>query len=565
MDRLQDGDPVLRDFLDIFNHRLISLLYRVRKTLRPGFAYTTPEGDAGSRFLLSLVGLGTPGLRRRLGVPDRALTRFAGLLAHYPRSAAGLRAMLEAYFDVAVEIRQLLGRYLYLAVEEQSAIGLTGRNQRLGRDLLLGRYVFDVPGRLEIRLGPLTLEPFLDLLPIGAGFRELRDLVRLYLGDSARVDVQLTLAGPEVPVARLGARGGADAPRLGWTTWLKTRPGAPPRPTSPSGGKHDRNAGGPLHAAGRLPLHRYPPGARHAPAAHPARRGAPLRTVPLPARDGRPERQSQLRGPRGPERDGLLRPRRGADALPQRDHQALLPGRHGRALHHLPRRAGALAVAPGADHRLAHLPGEDGARDRGADLQRSSAHRLPPGADQDVRRPRVLRAVPGDGAELRHPPAGGRGDLVLLPARGRQAHPCPGGRRLRPPGVPRTSRGGALPVRRARRDEHGRRRLLHLRAAGGSGQVRGGRLQLRDAVQRPGAGAGGGGGRRQRQPLRVPRRLHPDRGGRAPGRDAPGEPPLGPHAPTRGGTQPGLQRRTQLPAHRPRARAPPIRSGCCTG
>jgi type VI secretion system protein ImpH len=225
MDRLQDGDPVLRDFLDIFNHRLISLLYRVRKTHRPGFAYTSPDADAGSRFLLSLVGLGTPGLRRRMGVPDQALPRFAGLLAHYPRSAAGLRAMLEAYFGVGVEIRQLLGRYLYLAPEELSAIGLTGRNQRLGRDLLLGRYIFDVPGRLEIRLGPLTLEPFLDLLPVGDGFRELRDLVRLYLGDSARVDVQLTLAGPEVPVARLGARGGANAPRLGWTTWLKTRSG----------------------------------------------------------------------------------------------------------------------------------------------------------------------------------------------------------------------------------------------------------------------------------------------------------------------------------------------------
>ena len=208
--------------------------------------------------------------------------------------------------------------------------------------------------------------------------------------------------------------------------------------------------------------------------------------------------------------------------------------------------------------------GHDGARDRGADLLRSGTHRLPPGADQDVRQPRVLRAVPGDGAGLRDPPAGGRGDLVLLPARGRQAHPGAGGRRLRPPGLPRPPRGGALPVRRARRDEHGRRRLLHLRAAGGGGQVRGGRLQLRDAVQRPGAGAGGGGGRRERQPLRVPRRLHPDHGGRAPGRDAPGEPPLGPHPPARGGAQPGLQRRAQLQlaGHE---RGPPIRSGCCTG
>jgi len=225
MDRLRDGDDVLRAFLDIFNHRLISLLYRVRKTQRAGFAYTSPEDDATSRYLLSLVGLGTPGLRRRLGVPDRALPRYAGLLAHYPRSAAGLQALLAAYFGVEVAIGQFMGRWILLEADEQSAIGRSGRNQRLGRDLYLGRWFFDVAGRLEVRLGPLTLAAFLDLLPGGAGFRDLRDLARLYLGDAARVDVRLILAAREVPVARLGAAGNAHGPRLGWTTWLKSRPG----------------------------------------------------------------------------------------------------------------------------------------------------------------------------------------------------------------------------------------------------------------------------------------------------------------------------------------------------
>jgi type VI secretion system protein ImpH len=82
-----------------------------------------------------------------------------------------------------------------------------------------------VAGRLEVRLGPLPLGAFLDLLPGGAGFRDLRDLARLYLGDTARVDVRLILAAREVPVARLGAAGNAHGPRLGWTTWLKSRPG----------------------------------------------------------------------------------------------------------------------------------------------------------------------------------------------------------------------------------------------------------------------------------------------------------------------------------------------------
>lgn len=220
MDRQRAGDTILRDFLDVFNHRLVSLLYRARKMLRPGFGYRSAESDPTTRMLLSLAGLGTPVMQQRLSVPDRALPRYAGLLAQYPRSNAGFDQLLSSYFGIGVTVRQFLGRWITLEEGERSALGRTGHHQRLGRDCLLGRRMYDVGSQQEVRLGPLRFQDFLDFLPTGAAYRALTDLTRVYLGETSHIVLCLILRAAEIPALRLGHTHGA---RLGWTTWLKTR------------------------------------------------------------------------------------------------------------------------------------------------------------------------------------------------------------------------------------------------------------------------------------------------------------------------------------------------------
>ena len=99
--------------------------------------------------------------------------------------------------------------------------GASGRNRELtavGCRAVLGARVWDQSARFEVRLGPLGLGQFLDFLPIGRGFRSLVQLVRLYAGDEHEFDIRLALKAAEVPPCRLGA-----GPRLGWSSWLRTR------------------------------------------------------------------------------------------------------------------------------------------------------------------------------------------------------------------------------------------------------------------------------------------------------------------------------------------------------
>ncbi|HZF13138.1 MAG TPA: type VI secretion system baseplate subunit TssG [Thermoanaerobaculia bacterium] len=214
-------DTALRDFLDLFNHRLVSILARARKRYRPALTWKPPDEGPFARTGFALLGLGTSGLAGRMAVPDRALLSYAGLLVQQPRSQIGLEILLAHYFEVTIAVRPFAGRWLTLDPEEQTALGRSGRNQVLGGpagSAVLGGRIWDQESGFELRLGPLHLHQFLAFLPIGRAFGALVDLVRFYAGNDLDFTVRLTLRAGEVPPCRLGW-----GPRLGWSSWLKTQ------------------------------------------------------------------------------------------------------------------------------------------------------------------------------------------------------------------------------------------------------------------------------------------------------------------------------------------------------
>jgi type VI secretion system protein ImpH len=210
-------DTAFRDFLDIFNHRLISLLYRARKKSRPALDPHAPDRGGVARVLHAFLGLGTPHLLGRMDMRDRALLPYAGLLLDRHRSTIGLVRLLEDYFEVGVSIVPFRGEWHQIEDDDTTAIGETGRNQVLGRGAVLGGHVWDEAAGIEVRLGPLTLYQFRSFLPNGRAFRALAAAIRFYLRDEVTFAVRLTIAAGEVPGLYIGKRENAH---LGWTTWL---------------------------------------------------------------------------------------------------------------------------------------------------------------------------------------------------------------------------------------------------------------------------------------------------------------------------------------------------------
>jgi type VI secretion system protein ImpH len=223
IERLQAKDSTLRDFLDIFNHRLVSLFYRA--WLRSHFAveYERRGEDPLSRHVLSLLGLGTAGLEQRLPLPDSALVFYSGLVARYPRSAEAVARMLSDYFGVPVAVHPFSGAWRPLDPGSRTVFrGDDSPCEQLGVGAVLGDEVWDQQCSVRIRMGPLSLKQYKRFLPDGAAHNELRALARFLCGEDLDVEVQLVLDREETP--RFGLDADTETPRLGWISWMFSRP-----------------------------------------------------------------------------------------------------------------------------------------------------------------------------------------------------------------------------------------------------------------------------------------------------------------------------------------------------
>jgi type VI secretion system protein ImpH len=213
------GSTPVRDFLDIFHHRLISLFYRSWLKYRYDRSFGMPGRDAITDYLLWLIG-GAPGLgRTELGVEPLRLVRYAGLLTQRPHSAVMLEGMLRDYWkELGVEVQQGVGRWVPVPAADQNQIGVA--NSRLGMDLTVGEELFDLSGTFNVVLGPMTWNEYLSFLPDGLRFHETRSLVRYYCADPLAFTFDLHIRANEIPETQLTSDG--QAGRLGYTSWVRT-------------------------------------------------------------------------------------------------------------------------------------------------------------------------------------------------------------------------------------------------------------------------------------------------------------------------------------------------------
>jgi len=222
--RAREKDHVMEDFLNIFNHRMISFFYRGWEKYRFFVEYERSKDDRLSARLMDLIGLGTEGLRHRGGVPDDAYLNYVALLARHVRSAASLEQILEDYFDVKVHIQQFAGAWRKLKSENQTCFtGFGGDSERLGVGVVAGDEVWDHHGRIRISLGPMPFEQYLRFLPGKDAYHELVAWLKFYSNGSYETEVQLVLAREDAPSCELGSSG-EKRPQLGLVSWLKTKP-----------------------------------------------------------------------------------------------------------------------------------------------------------------------------------------------------------------------------------------------------------------------------------------------------------------------------------------------------
>ncbi|MDF1545727.1 MAG: type VI secretion system baseplate subunit TssG [bacterium] len=211
-----------RDFLDIFNHRLLSLLYRSEKYTR--ITQTDKDhGSAGTRALGALVGFWEKS-GNQAGTGSSGDLSLARLLMASTRSAAGLKNWIKRIFTgVGVRIEQFCPRWILVPEESQASLGknnscLAGEGSDYEQVATLGEMMYDRETKFRIHLGPLNWNNFVRFLPGRDDYNKLVGEVDNFLGDSLTYDVMLKLLGQECYHLRTCLDGKSS--QLGFTAGL---------------------------------------------------------------------------------------------------------------------------------------------------------------------------------------------------------------------------------------------------------------------------------------------------------------------------------------------------------
>jgi type VI secretion system protein ImpH len=215
------GHVAARDFLDLFNHRLVTASLDLGRLYRPALQAQRPQESLHAGRLHALLGLATPSLVARDPQFTASLLPLAGLLNQAPLSAHAIERAVSSQFGVPARVTPFRGAWMEVPPGQRTALGARGRHQRLGRSAMLGGRVWDQSAGITLTLGPVTAERAGALLPGSNGHLRLAKLLRFLLSDTIGVEVRLRVTRATLPSARIGK---GRPMRLGWNAWLTPEP-----------------------------------------------------------------------------------------------------------------------------------------------------------------------------------------------------------------------------------------------------------------------------------------------------------------------------------------------------
>lgn len=221
----QEKDTELKDFLDLLNHRLISLFYRAWKKYHFYVGYEQVQhgiesADHFTQALMSLVGNGTAYLKNRSLINDETWLYYAGFFTGLSRPAINLEALLSDYFSVPIKIKQFQGKWLFIAEHDQTRLDNKNSFNALGVTSVVGQRIWNIKQNFQICVGPLSQQQFKNFLPNGEWLRLLVTLTRRYVGFNLNFDVQLILAAQDMLFCCLRYE---NSTALSWNTWLMSK------------------------------------------------------------------------------------------------------------------------------------------------------------------------------------------------------------------------------------------------------------------------------------------------------------------------------------------------------
>lgn len=226
----REGHEVTADFLDIFNHRLITQYYRIWRKYSYPATFEAGGKDKTSQYLLGLIGLGGDGCMASATAP---LSRFLALLPVMllpGRTAEGMASLVNL---LAPGTQAKIWHHDKKRVRLSSPLALSTRHPvTLVNRPVMGNYATDVNSQVLMQLSTSGFDEVQGWLPDGELYADLMALLHVYLGSRLDVRLQLCVNSNLLPQAVMSCKPTPGAGQLGRTAVMRFRnplPGQQPK------------------------------------------------------------------------------------------------------------------------------------------------------------------------------------------------------------------------------------------------------------------------------------------------------------------------------------------------
>jgi type VI secretion system protein ImpH len=207
-------DPTLVNFLDIFHHRYLSILYRAWAAAQSTAGLDRSNDERFSRYIAWLSGH-EPDEIADSPLPAHARLAASPHLVREARNPDGLAFTLSFFLGVNVCLQEFIPRWIDVEEQERSVLGHPALSSVLGEGAMLGEVIPDRQHAFRLVVGPLMLSEYLRFIPVGKDLPLVLEWVRGFIGFEYHWEIQLDIHSHQAPMAQLGADN-----RLGWSTWL---------------------------------------------------------------------------------------------------------------------------------------------------------------------------------------------------------------------------------------------------------------------------------------------------------------------------------------------------------
>lgn len=159
-------DP--NDFINIFNDKLIGLLYQIKKTFDPMLFNEASTNSIIYSLFSSIAGLTTNDFTKKLPISPEQLTAFAPILANRRTDYSLLKNVLAQYFNCEIDISPNQGAWRKLPKKYQAKLStkhMPSSRSLLGEGMGLGSKYWANQTAIGITLKVKSMEDCLSLLP----------------------------------------------------------------------------------------------------------------------------------------------------------------------------------------------------------------------------------------------------------------------------------------------------------------------------------------------------------------------------------------------------------------